>query len=246
MAAVTLPIMSFIKSGVLASNDFGWRASLFFLFPGLLLGSELIVAWGLVGKGRELSADVAARSSRTPKLLRSVTALALLLGMFTSIFQALLLRFNIPVFEWGLRQSHSEIAGRLPHHAYLAMKGYADLDVVIAPDAIVQFNPAYENKFWMYPDLLSINRQMAIITDKGVCGAELGGDPTGCRAMAGVIDSLYIGATGEHAQATCRELGIQYLVSNIYDSVWNRADSWVWTLRPVVENPEFRVLQCAP
>ena len=39
---------------------------------------------------------------------------------------------------------------------------------------------------------------------------------------------------------------IGYLVSRVYDPAWQDKQSWVWTLRPVVSDPEFRALDCGP
>jgi hypothetical protein len=80
--------------------------------------------------------------------------------------------------------------------------------------------------------------------DQQGCGAELGGDPSGCPAMAAAIDSLFNGATAEQARKTCRQFGIQYLVTRVYDPAWNDKTGWVWTLPPVVPDDEFRALDC--
>jgi hypothetical protein len=72
----------------------------------------------------------------------------------------------------------------------------------------------------------------------------LGGDPTGCLAMASAIDALYNGADADQARATCRQYGIQYLVARSHDPAWNNRQSWVWTLTPVVSDDEFRALDC--
>jgi hypothetical protein len=96
----------------------------------------------------------------------------------------------------------------------------------------------------MEPDLFGIDHQTAITSDQPWCGSELGGDPGGCSVMASAIDSLFKGATAEQARATCNQYGIGYLVANVYDSAWNDRDGWVWTLKPVVFDEEFRALDC--
>jgi hypothetical protein len=62
--------------------------------------------------------------------------------------------------------------------------------------------------------------------------------------MASAIDSLFKGATAEQARATCSQYGIGYLVANVYDPAWNDRNGWVWTLKPVVSDEEFRALDC--
>jgi len=59
IAAVTAPVMSFIRSGVLQTNDFGWRAALFVQFPMLLLGSELIMSWRVADKAQNAPTEIA-------------------------------------------------------------------------------------------------------------------------------------------------------------------------------------------
>jgi hypothetical protein len=62
--------------------------------------------------------------------------------------------------------------------------------------------------------------------------------------MASAIDLLFKDATAEQARATCNQYGINYLVVNVYDSAWNDRDGWVWTLKPLVSDEEFRALDC--
>ena len=62
--------------------------------------------------------------------------------------------------------------------------------------------------------------------------------------MAKDIDALYNGVNPQQARAICRQYGIQYLVANIYDPAWQNKQTWVWSLAPVVAQPEFRALDC--
>ena len=244
LAAVTLPLMSFVRSGVLVTNDFGWRASLFLQFPLLLLGSEVITVWSLAERKSTSPAELIGLPQKTPQWLRSAAALALVFGVITTVFQATLLRFELPLAQRNLRALHDPEAGKIPHNAFISSEGYTELQRVIPQSAIVQFNPMHSDFYWTAADLLGINRQTAILGDKLGCGSELGGDPTGCPAMAAAIDSLFNGASSEQARATCRQFGIQYLVTRIYDPAWKDLNSWVWTLRPVVADEEFRALEC--
>ena len=82
------------------------------------------------------------------------------------------------------------------------------------------------------------------IRDGGACGAEFGGDVSGCPIIAAAIDALYRGATADQARDTCHQFGIQYLIARIYDPAWKDKNSWVWTLKPVVSDEEFRALDC--
>ncbi len=243
IAVTTLAMISVIRSSVLTSNDFGWRAALLLQFPLLLFGSEVLTGWKLAERKGSAAADMAGLPQNTPHWLRSITALALVIGVISTVCQVLLLRFDIPLNEARLQSVHDPDAGKLPHNAYISAVGYAQLDRSIPRDAIVQFNPAVE-PYWRSADLLGIDRQLAILHDQPYCGAELGGDPSGCPAMAGAIDSLFRGASAEQARAVCRQYGIQYLVTRMYDRAWSDGSGWVWRLKPVVQDPQFRVLEC--
>jgi hypothetical protein len=85
---------------------------------------------------------------------------------------------------------------------------------------------------------------VAIVSDRPWCGSEIGGDPRPCPAMAAAIDALYNGVSAEQARATCHQYGIHYLIARIYDPAWSDKNGWVWTLKPVVSQNEFRALDC--
>ena len=244
VSVVTFAIISVLRSSVLTSNDFGWRAALLLQFPLLLLGSEVVTGWQLAERKVTTPATWAGLPRLTPQWLRSVAGFALVIGVMSTICQALVLRFSIPLTEAHLRAAHDPDAGKLPHNTYISAVGYARLDGSIPRDAVVQFNPAIQPFYWRTADFLGIDRQVGIISDKSLCGAELGGDPSGCPAMGAALVSLFIGATAEQARATCRQYGIQYLVTRIYDPAWKDKSGWVWTLKPVLPDEEFRVLDC--
>jgi len=239
----TLAIISLIRSSVLTSNDFGWRGALLLQFPLLLLASEVVTGWKLAERKDDAAADWRGLPRNTPHWLRSIAALALIIGGVGTVCQALLLRFDIPLAQMHLRAIHDPAAGELPHNAYISDIGYARLDQSIPRNAIVQFNPAAQ-PYRLSADLLGVDHQVAIVGDKPFCGAELGGDPSGCAPMAAAIDLLFNGATAQQARTTCLQFGIQYLVVRVYDPAWNDRSGWVWTLDPVVQDPEFRALQC--
>jgi hypothetical protein len=97
----------------------------------------------------------------------------------------------------------------------------------------------------MIVNMLGINHQTAISSDTGGCGSEIGGESAGCPIMASMIDPLFRGGTVEQARTVCRQFGIQYLVVNGSDPAWNDRQGWFWALTPVVEDPDFRALECS-
>ncbi|MGA8731085.1 MAG: hypothetical protein WB608_20175 [Terracidiphilus sp.] len=239
IAVAIIPIISFIRSAVLRSNDFGWRAALILQFPLLLLASELIMGWRLQDRS-----GVASSSHQPSQLLRSTANLALGIGVISTFFQMLPLRFDAQILEGGFRAKGKPQPGIFSHNAYMSYFGYRQLATAIPVNSIVQFNPGNPWAVWKMVDVLDVDHQVSITSDEPGCGSELGGDPSGCPAMAAAVDALYKGATAEEARATCHRYGTQYLIAKIYDPAWNDQRSWVWTLKPVVSDPEFRALDC--
>lgn len=234
-----IPIISFIRSAVFQSNDFGWRAALILQFPLLLLASQLIMRW------RQRDASGAASSNRQPsELLRSTASLALAIGVISTFSQMLPLRFDSEILEGNFRTRGTPQPGILSHNAYTSYLGYRELAHAISASSIVQFNPGNPWAVWKMIDVLGVDHQVSITSDEPGCDSAVGGDASGCPAMAAAFDSLYKGATADQARITCRQFGTQYLIAKIYDPAWRDEHSWVWTLNPVVSDPEFRALDC--
>lgn len=236
IAIAAIPIMSLIRSEVLKVNDFGIHGGMFLEFPLLLLGSELAINRGLVKSEISLT-DSPGASHYLPVWFQSAAKLAIFFGVLSTVYIALMLRFGIHAAP--APQDHD-----LFHKAYISDLGYAHLNRAISSDAIVQFNPAADEEFWRNINWINVDHQIAIADDHLWCGSELGGDPGGCPALIAAISPLFNKATAEQARSTCRQYGIQYLVVDMYDPVWRDRNGWVWTLSPVVSDPEFRALDC--
>jgi hypothetical protein len=245
-AVAILLISSFIRSNVLDINDFGVRSALIMQFATLLMASDLILAWRSDSCATSNSEPAGGLVFSSPHWLRFVAKVAIVIGIITTIHQAIIFRFTIPIAlaVTHMRPVQDPVAANISHNAYISAIGYGHLDATIPREAIVQPNPASPNAFWSLVDDVNIDRQRAIASDQPWCGSELGGDPSGCRPMAAAIAPLFNGATAEQARATCRTYKISYLVSRIYDPAWQNKQSWVWTLNPVVSDPEFRALAC--
>ncbi|HEY1580742.1 MAG TPA: hypothetical protein VGF82_27060 [Terracidiphilus sp.] len=231
IALAAFPCISFIRSEVLNINDFGIHGGMFIEFPLLLLASELLMIW------RGQKAPSMASVPVAPRWLISPAKVLAGLGVLSTIYIAFMLRFGILVLPDT--PDHS-----LSHKAYIAARGYAHLDSAVPREAVVQFNPSGFGIFWKHVDLINVNRQVAILEDQQPCGAELGGDPSACSAMSADIAPLFQDASADRARNVCRTYGIHYLIANIYDPAWRKSNSWVWTLNPVVADPEFRALDC--
>ncbi len=232
---VTLPLISFLRSAVLTSNDFGWRAALLLQFPLLLLSAQAVDAWTRRDGVNTLDA---------PSWLRQLAFLAIVVGLIGTEGQVLTLRFGLPLMERHMIAVHDAGAEKLSRLPLISIQGYQELDRRIPMSTVVQYNPAKTNMFLAAMDQMYVNHQLAIVGDSNGCGSTLGGDPRGCPVMAAALDSLYRGADAAQAQRVCRELGIQVLIARVYDPVWTDRGSWVWTLPPLVAQEQFRALVC--
>jgi hypothetical protein len=245
IAAISILISSLLKSQVLLYNDFGFRAALFAQFALLLFGSEVMTAWKL----REMTPGCADDSARLPTFaphgLRAITALALIFGFLSTVYYASMFRFIAPLIEAAHKRAVQDpLADNLSHAALTSYFGYRHLNASIPSDAIVQFNPSFHNQYWTVLNLVGIRHQTAAAFDEPWCGAELGGDPNGCLAMGAPIARIYKDASVQQALGTCSQFGIQFLVATTHDPIWNDRSGWVWQLPPVVQDPEFRALDC--
>jgi hypothetical protein len=244
MAVVTFPITSFIRSGVININDFGIHSALFIEYPLLLLMSELLICWKFENRKLSDPGLHAGLPGPSPSVLRSLVTLAIIVGVLSTTWRTLVLRFILPVSSINASEAQNPKVAELPHQAYISYRGYAELNRQIPTNAVVQFNPTETWLFWKNVDLVNINRQTAIAAGQLWCGSELGGDSSACPAMIYAIVPIFNDASADQAKAVCHTYGIHYLVVNVYDPAWSDRNSWVWTLPTVVADPEFRALDC--
>jgi hypothetical protein len=240
IVCVTIPMISFIRSWVLESNDFGWRAALFAQFPLLLLTSELMVSRPSADRDDAEFRSPVAFLTVAPNWLRVSISLLICIGILSTVSQGLMLRFKLPLAG----ALYDPGPGSLGHSAYISSIGYAQLRTVIPPSAIVQYNPSAPNPYWMDIDMVNIGQQTAMVSNRLQCGSLWGGDPSQCASMTRDIDALFRAGSVSESRAVCSRYNIDYLVARIYDPVWKDKDSWVWNLKPVVAYEEFRALDC--
>jgi len=234
----TLVLMSFLRSTIMRGNDFGSRIPMLLQFPLLLLGSELVISWA--EKSSAESRQALTRRPFVPIILR----VTLFIGVISTLSQMLMLRFAIPILEAGYRSKNSPLTGSITHDAYISLLGYEHLDHAIPSTAVLQFAPLVSTALQTVFEIENVNHQVAMLADAPGCGAGAGGDDSGCPAMLATIPPLFLHGNADRAHAVCRMYGIQYLIANVYDPVWKDGNSWVWTLKPVVADSEFRALDC--
>ncbi len=255
-----LVMVSFIRSGVIENNDFGYRAAMLPCLFLLLLGSDLLLEM-------RASSKAAPRKPARGGLTVALSRRLLLLGVAGTAYQAFELRLFLPL----LSAAHQPAVAGLPEAAYAARKAYGKLSslweaslhgpiqnglVQDGPiqDGLVQANTTGDNIYLHLINMLYSDR--ATIVDAAAdCGAVFGGDPAPCSRIEQQIQTLFStpGQTSTKALETCGAWGAHYLAAYREDPAWSDPRGWVWTLPLVATDIEpgaqtsslYRVLDCS-
>lgn len=228
LVSAVLIIGTFLRSTVISSNDFGWRAMLIAQFFLLLLA----VRWyeGAFGK--------------PAKWLRRTLFAMLWIGVAGTVYQVIALRLYLPVEEKLGRPDEVGLSER----AMAWRRGFDAMDKRIPKDAIVQFNTAQPSDYFLYAEMLPARRQITNAIQ--VCAWSFGGEAAACPDMKKSVARLFSPVAGAalspvEAQAECRKLGVAYLIATRWDDVWADRQGWVWKLPAVTDTGEFRAVGCA-
>jgi len=210
---------TFVRSRVIATNDYGLRA---ILLPQFLLLS--------------LAVGVLDRSSGW--LRKSLLGLVVI-GVCGTVYQVAMLRTFLP---W--QESHGNVLmADLAERNYALRSAYAELAGKIPATARVQYDPV-PGGYFLSAQMLALNHQ--VITEEVPCNVSFGGEASACPAIQNGVDKLFAvsGDSAVEAVKVCSQLGIQYLVATRWDKVWQASDGWVWHLPVVVGEPSARVVAC--
>lgn len=230
MLATSLVICSFFRSNAISSNDLGWRGIVAAQFVLLIWAAELWES-GLFPVGKRWFSAVGAM---------------LVLGVAATIYDVTMLRIYpllsddlaIPRYHW-LAPDH-----KLGERTYALRQTYEALGKVLPKQAIVQQNPDAQPGDLFYG--LYADRQTA--AESSGCGAVFGGPSALCAGVVTPIRALFLRPAHlsfAQVQGVCRQLSINALVVKDTDSVWADTRSWVWEMKPVIENRYSRAFLCA-
>jgi hypothetical protein len=213
MMITTVVLCTVVRSSVIANNDLGWRGFMFAQFVLILWSVDFWPEWPQLGFS-----------------LRIVLRVMLMLGVYGTIYQAIMLRVH-PVLEDKLG-----ISNQLGRRTMAMRRGYAKLESLLPEDATIQFNPngEYFNGFF---GGLYANRQVAAF-DKG-CVVPFGGTSQDCTALISRVSPIF------GTLATQRPIDlhpIDVLVFQDTDPVWSDRSSWIWHMKPLVANEYLRAI----
>jgi hypothetical protein len=237
LAAWTLVMTSFLvgtflRSSTLSGNDLGWRCFLPAQLILLLWGATMVHDWWFNG--------IAPPPTPRPWVRRAFATL-LILGTLGTAYQVFMLRMFPILSDRGVIAGLSWVDQdrQFGRRTYALRSVYEVLDSQLSSSAVVQSNPLQE--FQILHMLYSGHGAAA---GNGECGATFGGDPRLCAPRLQKLAGLFELSDGSNLDATCREYGIDAVVVEDSDPVWQGALSWIRSRHPAVANDYVRAFRC--
>jgi len=225
-------IGTFLRSSTLSSNDLGWRCFLPAQLILLLWGATLVYDWWFRG---------AAPQPAPHPWDRGALATLLILGVFGTAYQAFMLRMYPVLVDCGAIAGESWVAParQFGKRTYALRSAYEVLDAQMLSSAVVQSNPFTED-----PILHMLYSGHDSAAGNGECGTTFGGDAGVCALRLQRLEGLFELPDGSDLDAACREYGIDTVVVEDSDRVWQEPSSWIWNRHPVVANDYVRAFRC--
>lgn len=229
MAATSIAICTFLKSGVIANNDLGWRGFLIAQFVLLIVAADLF----------------STRHSLISPSQKAFLATLLLLGVAGAAYDLTILRFFPVLSDAGVVPTIAWLATdkNLGERTYANREAYEWLRARTSAAAIIQQNPnaIYQDSFYG----LYANRQT--VAEDESCATVFGGDPRECVPIVSRLDALFSipgNSSLPSFKAACDSLPIDIVVAKETDKVWADRMSWVWTRTPIFANNFVRLFPC--
>jgi hypothetical protein len=227
-------IGTFLRSSTIGSNDLGWRCFLPAQLILLLWGAMLVDDWWFH------------RSSVAPQPAphpwdRGALATLLILGILGTAYELFMLRMFPVLSDRGAIAGPSWVDPdrQFGKRTYALRSAYEVLDAQLPSSAVLQSNPSKED-----PILHMLYSGHDSAAGNGECGTTFGGDPGLCALRLQTIAGLFELPDGNNLDATCREFGIDAVIVEDSDDVWQEPSSWIWSRHPVVANDYVRAFRC--
>jgi hypothetical protein len=233
LVAVSMFVITFMRSSVISNNDLAFRSAMIAQFILLLWGAEYLDGWIFSTEGGRWN-----RLSMKNALILST----LVLGLISTFYSLTILRTYIfledksiigPPAIW--LPAAPEIGADLMN----TRQAYAELDTILPPRAIVQYNPMKDD----YLPLLEYDKFQSVDAFPD-CGTAFGGDAGKCLPVQDAIANLFNKPGDADIREVCARLSIDALVARKDDPAWQDRNSWVWTNTPIVENSYIRAFRC--
>lgn len=233
LIAVSLFVITFIRSSVISNNDLAYRSAMIAQFVLLLWGAEYVDRWFDPERPR-VTLPVTARNA--------LIVATLILGLLGSVYGLAIERVYMVLEDHG---SIAHPANWLPTPPGLGKKmfeiraAYQQLASLLPGDSIVQYNPMSSDNL----SLLMYSRFQSVDAFPD-CGTDFGGSRSDCLPVQAVLASLFNTAGTYDIHRICERLSIDALVAHASDPAWKDRGSWVWSNRPAIANPYIRIFKC--
>lgn len=239
LAAWTLVLTSFLigtflRSSTISSNDLGWRCFLPAQMILLLWGATMIHDWWLY------RSSVAPQSAPHSWVRATLTTL-LILGILGTSYEVFILRMFPVLSDRGVLTGASWVRRdqQFGKRAYGLRSAYEVLDAHLPSSGVLQSNPFTKDPILHM--LYSVHDSAA--ANEG-CETDFGGDPALCAERLPKIAGLFEFSDDSYLDSTCQEYGIDAIVVEDSDPVWQVPSSWIWTRQPLVANDYVRAFRC--
>jgi hypothetical protein len=224
MAGTSLFICTFVRSGVIANNDLGWR--------GFLICQFILLLWG---------ADLLPKLNEVHSRATGFIGFFILLGALGVAYDLAILRLYPVLSDAGAVPKILWLSDdqRLGERTTANRDAYQWLRAHTQRRAIVQQNPEVfqDNFYGLY------GQRQTMAGGKG-CLTAFGGDPDDCTPLLQRLDALFAGGTSETLEAACHALPVDVFIAKDTDAAWRDQASWVWKNPPAFENGFVRVYFC--
>jgi hypothetical protein len=233
LVAVGMFVITFIRSSVISSNDLAFRSAMIVQFVLLLWGAEYLDDWYLSttwNRGMWINSK------------NILICFALSLGLASSIYSLAILRTYTVLDDAGMipkPDNRFPPAHEIGVDLFHARQAYAQLDELLPPDLITQYNPMTAD----YLPLLEYDKFQSVDAFPN-CGTDFGGDASKCFPVQQAIAALFNTPGTYNVQQLCAKLSINVLVARRTDPAWKDPTSWVWSNSPIVANPYLRAFRC--
>ncbi|MGO8719107.1 MAG: hypothetical protein ACLQMO_07800 [Acidobacteriaceae bacterium] len=233
LVAVSMFVITFMRSTVISSNDLAYRGAMIAQFVLLLWGAEYLGDW--IFSSKEY------RWNRL-SIKNAAIVFTLVLGFCGTVYALAITRIYTVLDDTG-RIAYAPDWLPVPHEIgtdFLEIRqAYERLDRMLPPHSIVQYNPMMDD----YLPLLAYDKFQSVDAFPD-CGTEFGGDVSRCLPVQNAIANLFTKPGDTNIHAVCARYSIDVLVARRSDPAWQDKTSWVWTNRPLVANSYIRAFRC--
>ena len=175
-------------------------------------------------------------------------AILLIIGVLGTTYQVAMLRMYPILQDEAEKYDRTPLFGlsvttNLQQRTYsIASLAYSTLRPMLPLYAVVQYNPNA-------PDFNPHERYSGRSAAMGLphCGATFGGEVSQCEGRVQSVASLFdkpLQNASADLDTVCRQYGIDVMLVDDRDPVWEQRDSWAWSRKPLLANSHVRAFTC--